>query len=98
MTYRASYQDGRLAKVERDSSASGRVDLWIYYDVSRDGEVIVKEELDLNGDGFPDLWSFYENGRLARRDVSAIGLEILAKKDQLPAPSAELTQVSNPGS
>ena len=38
----------------------------------------------------------YENG--PRRDVSAIGLEILAKKDQLPAPSAELTQVSNPGS
>jgi hypothetical protein len=98
MTYRASYQGGRLAKVERDSSASGRVDLWIYYDASREGEVIVKEERDLNGDGFPDLWSFYENGRLTRRDVNAMGLEILSKKDQLPAPSAELTQVSIPGS
>ena len=98
MTYRAMYQDGRLAKVERDSSGGGRADLWIYYDAGREGEIVVKEERDLNGDGVPDLWSYYENGRLARRDVSAVGLEILSKKDQLPAPSAELTHVSIPGS
>ena len=98
MTYRASYQNGRLAKVERDSSGNGRADLWIYYDAAQDGEIVVKEERDLNGDGIPDLWSYFENGRLARRDVSAVGLEILSKKDQLPAPTAELTQVSMPGS
>ena len=98
ITYRASYQDGRLAKVEKDSSASGRADLWIYYDATRDGEIVVKEERDLNADGIPDLWSFYENGRLTRRDVSALGLEILSKKEQLPAPSAELSQVSIPES
>ena len=40
MTYRASYQNGRLAKVEKDSSGPGRPDLWIYYDTSRDGEII----------------------------------------------------------
>ena len=98
ITYRALYQDGRLAKVERDSSGGGRADLWLYYDVDREGEIVVKDERDLNGDGIPDLWSYYENGRLARRDVSAVGLEILSKKDQLPAPSAELTHVSIPGS
>jgi hypothetical protein len=98
MTYRAMYQDGRLAKVERDSSGGGRVDLWVYYDAGSEGEIVVKEERDLNGDGVPDLWSYYENGRLARRDVSAVGLEILSKKDQLPAPSAEFTHVSTPGS
>lgn len=98
MTYRASYQNGRLAKVERDSSGNGRADLWIFYDATQDGEIVVKEERDLNGDGIPDLWSYFENGRLARRDVSAVGLEILSKKDQLPAPTAELTQVSMPGS
>ncbi|MGH7797165.1 MAG: hypothetical protein ACREQ2_20075 [Candidatus Binatia bacterium] len=98
MTYRATYQDGRLAKVERDSSGGGRADLWIYYDAQRDGEIVLKEERDLNSDGIPDLWSYFENGRLVRRDVSAVGLEILSKKEQLPAPSAELSQVSVPGS
>jgi antitoxin component YwqK of YwqJK toxin-antitoxin module len=98
ITYRATYQDGRLAKVERDSSGAGRADLWVYYDSQRDGEIVVKEERDLNGDGIPDLWSHFENGRLVRRDVSAAGLEILSKKEQLPAPSAELSQVSVPGS
>ena len=97
MTYRAIYQDGRLAKVERDSSGGGRTDVWIYYDPLKDGEVVLKEERDLNGDGIPDLWSYFENGRLARRDVNAAGLEILSKKEQLPAPAAELSQVSIPG-
>jgi hypothetical protein len=97
MTYRASYQNGRLAKVEKDTTGSGRPDLWIYYDSSRDGEVVVKEERDLNGDGAADLWSYFENGRLARRDVSAIGLDILSKQEQLPAPSAGLKQISTPG-
>ena len=97
VTYRASYQDGRLAKVEKDSSGGGRPDLWIYYDASGDGEIVVKEERDLNGDGVPDLWSYFEKGRLARRDVSAVGLEILSKKEQLPASAAELTHASTPG-
>jgi hypothetical protein len=97
ITYRASYKDGRLAKVEKDSNGGGRPDLWVYYDASRDGEVVIKEERDLNGDGVPDLWSYFENGRLARRDVSAVGLEILSQREQLPAPTAELTHVSAPG-
>jgi hypothetical protein len=83
--------------VEKDTTGSGRPDLWIYYDSSRDGEVVVKEERDLNGDGAADLWSYFENGRLARRDVSAIGLDILSKQEQLPAPSAGLKQISTPG-
>lgn len=98
ITYRATYQNNRIAKVEKDTSGSGRPDFWIYYDVTRDGEVIVKEERDLNGDGVADLWSYYDNGRLARRDVSAVGLEILSKQEKLPAPAAEITRVSNPGS
>jgi hypothetical protein len=98
MTYRAIYQNGRLAKVEKDTSASGRTDLWIYYDTSADGEIVLKEERDLNGDGIADLWSFYENGRLIRRDVSAAGLEILSKKEQLPASATEITKISLPGS
>jgi antitoxin component YwqK of YwqJK toxin-antitoxin module len=98
MTYRAIYQNGRLAKVEKDTSASGRADLWIYYDASTDGEIVLKEERDLNGDGIADLWSYYENGRLIRRDVSAAGLEILSKKEQLPAPVTEITKISLPGS
>jgi gas vesicle protein len=97
VTYRALYQNGRIAKVEKDSSGTGRPDLWTYYDTSAEGEVVLKEERDLNGDGIPDLWSYYENGRLARRDVNAVALEILAKKDQLPAPSTELSQIKLPG-
>lgn len=98
MTYRAKYHNGRIEKLERDTRGSGRTDLWVYYDTSRDGEVVTKEERDLNGDGSADLWSYFENGHLVRRDVSAIGLEILAKQDQLPAPTAGQTPVSIPGS
>jgi hypothetical protein len=98
MTYRASFQNGRLAKVEKETTSSGRPDLWIYYDSSRDGEIVTKEERDLNGDGIADLWTYYENGRVARRDVSAVGLEILSKQEQLPAPSAGIAQLATPGS
>lgn len=98
MTYRATYQNGRLAKVEKTTSGSGRPELLVYYDTSRDGEVMIKEERDLNGDGIPDLWTYYESGRLVRRDVSAVGLEILSKHEQLPVPSAQLQQISSPGS
>lgn len=98
MTYRAHYQDGRLAKVEKDTSSRGRPDLWVYYDSTRDGEIVMKEERDLNGDGVADLWSYYNDGRLTRRDVSAVGLEILSQQEQLPAPSAEIVKVINPDS
>lgn len=97
MTYRATYQNGRLAKVEKDTRGSGMIDLWIYYDSSRDGEIVVKEERDLNGDGVADLWSYYDNGRLVRRDVSAVGLEVLSKQEQLPAPTAALKQIVDRG-
>ncbi|HEY1232745.1 MAG TPA: hypothetical protein VGH22_05150 [Candidatus Binatia bacterium] len=97
ITYRAIYQNGRLAKLEKDTTGSGRPDLWVYYDTSKDGEIVLKEERDLNADGVADLWAYYENGRLVRRDVSAVGLEILAKKEQLPAAMTELTKISVPG-
>ena len=98
LTYRATYQDGRLAKVEKDTAGQGRADLWIYYDSTKEGEVVLKEERDLNGDGIPDLWSFFDNGRIVRRDVSAIGLEILSKQDQIPLPPSESRTASLPGS
>ena len=98
MTYRATYQNGRLAKVEKDSNGHGRSDLWVYYDTTRDGDIMTKEERDLNGDGIADLWSYFESGRLVRRDVSAIGLEILSKQEQLPAPPAQVQKISSPGS
>jgi len=98
MTYRASYQNGRIEKVEKDTTGQGRPDLWLFYDTSRDGEIVVKEERDLNGDGIADLWSFFDNGRLVRRDVNAPGLEILSKQDQVPLPGAELRPPTIPGS
>jgi hypothetical protein len=98
MTYRASYKNGRIEKVEKDSTGQGRPDLWLFYDTSRDGEIVVKEERDLNGDGVADLWSYYDNGRLVRRDVNAPGLEILSKQDQVPMPTREIRPPANPGS
>ena len=83
-TFRVLYQNGRRAKLEEDSSGGGKIDHWVYYDTSAEGEVISKEERDLNGDGVVDLWAYYQNGRLVRRDVSAVGLEIVSKQDQLP--------------
>ena len=87
-----------LAKVEKDTNGTGRMNLWLYYDTAKEGEVVIKEERDLNGDGVADLWSYYDNGRLVRRDVSAVGLEFLSKQEQLPATAAEPRQISAPGS
>lgn len=90
ITYRAIYEGGRLAKVEKDLNGQGRPDLWVYYDTAKEGETVIKEERDLNGDGVADLWSYYDNGRLVRRDVSAVGLELLSKSEQIPVSTAEL--------
>ena len=98
MTYRATYENGRLAKVEKETRDSGRTDLWIYYDTAKDGEIVVKDEKDLNGDGAVDLWSYYDNGRVVRRDASAVGLEILSGQELLPVSTAELRPLSPPGS
>ncbi len=98
MTYRASYENGRVARVEKDTAGSGQTDLWIFYDSSRDGEVVIKEERDLNGDGAVDLWSYYDKGRLVRRDVSAVGLAVLAKQEHLPAPTPAVKAEGTPDS
>ncbi len=90
INYRAIYEGGRLARVEKDINGHGRPDLWVYYDTMKEGETVTKEERDLNGDGSVDLWTYYENGRLVRRDVSAVGLELLSKSDQIPVSTAEL--------
>ena len=89
LTYRATYQNGRLARVEKDTNGDGKIDLWIYYDTTKSEEVVLKEEKDINGDGAVDLWSYYEGGRLARQDVTAVGLEILSKQEQWPIPHLE---------
>ena len=92
VTFRAVYQNGRLAKVEKDTTGQGKIDLWIYYDTTKNLEVVLKEERDLDGDEGVDLWSYYENGRLVRRDVSAVGLQLLSNQDRLrgsPADSKE---------
>ena len=96
MTFRAIYQNGRRARVEEDTNGTGKTDHWIYYDTTNDVETVLKEERDLNGDGAVDLWSYYENGRLVRRDVSVVGLELLTKQDQLPASPADPTETSRP--
>ncbi|MGH7927365.1 MAG: hypothetical protein ACREQV_06195, partial [Candidatus Binatia bacterium] len=98
MTYRADYEDGRVAKVERATRGNGRADLWITYDMTSDGEVVLKEERDLNGDGFPDLWSHYDRGRLVRRDVNAIGLELFSKQEEAPLHGSAGGHRSHPGS
>jgi hypothetical protein len=97
MTYRADYHDGRIAKVARETQGNGRPDLWITYDTSIDGEVILKEERDLNGDGFPDLWSHYHRGRLIRRDLNSIGLELFSKQEKAPAGGNGHRQISLSG-
>lgn len=82
VSYRGLYQNGKLAKIERDTDRDGRFDSWIYYDTAAAGEIVMKEETDLNADGAIDCWSYYEAGRLVRRDVSATGLEVMAKRAQ----------------
>ena len=97
VTYRAFYQNGRLAKVEKDTMGHGRADLWTYYDTTKDGEVVVKEERDLNGDGTVDLWTYFENGRMVRRDVSAVGLALLTQEDKLPVSTGDIKPIAAPG-
>lgn len=96
LSFRATYQNGRRAKVEKETHGGGKTDFWIYYDTTKDGEIVLKEERDLNGDGVVDLWSYYENGRLVRRDLSAVGLEIVSKQDHLPSSPSDPTETSLP--
>lgn len=98
VSYRGFYQNGRLAKVEEDTTDHGRPDRWIYYDTTKDGEVVLKEERDLNGDGAVDLWTYFENGRMVRRDLSATGLQLLTEQDKLPAPAANIRPIIASGS
>ena len=97
-TYRADYQNGRLTKIERDTTGKGRPDLWITYDIHKEGEVVLTEERDLDGDGLPDLWSHYNDGRLARRDLNTVGLEFLEKQNKLPLEGGDVRQISASGS
>jgi hypothetical protein len=96
MSFRATYQNGRRAKLEKDTNGLGKIDHWIYYDTTKDGEIVLKEERDLNGDGVVDLWSYYENGRLARQDVSTIGAELLSKQDRFPSSPADTKNTPRP--
>jgi hypothetical protein len=96
ISYRAIYRNGRLAQIEKDTRGEGKIDLWIHYDTNRTEEIIIKDEKDLNGDGVIDLWTYYDNGRLVRRDVSAVGLEFLAKQEQLSLPLAEAKDIQIP--
>jgi hypothetical protein len=94
VSFRAMYQNGRRAKIEEATSGRGKIDHWLYFDSSKDGEIVLKEERDLNGDGVVDLWAYYEDGRLVRRDVSAVGLELLSKQDRLPVPPPDIERIS----
>lgn len=76
---------------------SGRADLWIAYDTTKEGEIILKEERDLNGDGLPDLWSHYDHGRLVRRELNAVGVEIFPTQEDLPSPGGDIRQIFHPG-
>jgi hypothetical protein len=96
VSFRAIYRNGRRAKIEEDTNGAGKTDRWVYYDTSKDGEIVLKEERDLNGDGLVDLWSYYENGRLVRRDLSAVGLEFLSRRDQLPSSPDDPAETSRP--
>lgn len=88
ITYRAVYANGRLARVEKDLDRDGRVDLWLTYDAAQAEPVVLKEERDLDRDGAIDLWSYYKEGRLVQRDVSAAGLEVIAREEGMPMPPA----------
>jgi len=94
VSFRALYQNGRRAKIEEDTSGRGKIDRWIYFDSKKDGEIVLKEESDLNGDGVADLWAYYEDGRLVRRDVNAVGVELLSKQDRLPFPAPDTKDIS----
>jgi hypothetical protein len=93
ISYRAIYQNGRLAHVEKDTRGEGKIDFWIHYDTNGTEEMIIKDEKDMNGDGVADLWTYYENGRVVRRDVSALGLELLAKQEQISLPGDDVKQI-----
>jgi hypothetical protein len=97
ISYRAIYQNGRLAQIEKDTLGEGKIDFWIHYDTNGAEEIIIKDEKDMNGDGIADLWTYYENGRVVRRDVSAVGLELLAKQEQISLPVADVKEIQVPG-
>jgi hypothetical protein len=96
VSFRALYENSRRARVEKDSTGGGKFDTWIYYDVSSDNAIVLKEERDLNGDGAVDMWSYFENGRLVRLDLSAAGLDLVSTPDQLAAADSHSIEPSGP--
>ena len=94
VSFRALYQNGRRASIEEDTSGRGKIDQWIYFDSSKDGEIVLREERDLNGDGVVDLWAYYEDGRLVRRDVNAVGAELLSEQDRFLIPPPDTKNIS----
>lgn len=67
-----TYEGGKLVKVERSQSLSGKFDSWRFFD---HGDLI-RVERDTNGDGKVDEWEYYEKNRLARtgRDLNFDGI------------------------
>jgi hypothetical protein len=57
-------------RIERDTDASGKVDIIEEFDISSGEPIIAKREEDKNGDGTPDITSIYKNGKLSRREIS----------------------------
>jgi hypothetical protein len=41
VSFRALYQNGRRAKIEQDSGGRGKIDYWIYFDLNKDGEIVL---------------------------------------------------------
>ena len=68
------------------------MDSWTYYDPKNASEAVLREERDFDGDGIVDLWSHYKDGRLYRRDVSAVGMAYLSGKEKAAAESSSEPQ------
>lgn len=53
-----------LVKQELDTSASGKPNVWKYFEKNK----LIRREIDRNGAGRPDYWEYYENERLVKVD------------------------------
>lgn len=72
------YEDGTLKEVQLDLGFDGRIDTWMFYQMTKneDGKDVnrlYERRRDQNGDGNIDVWEYYVKGQLQKLGTDSNG-------------------------
>ena len=72
------YEDGTLKEVQLDLGFDGRIDTWMFYQMTKNEEGkdvnrLYERRRDQNGDGNSDVWEYYVKGQLQKLGTDSNG-------------------------